>query len=60
MQKTEFKPWAGGPCPVEPEARVYVTYRDGIQSKIRMAGDLRWEHTGQTDDIVGYREVLGK
>lgn len=39
------------------ETRVIVTYRDGIVSKVRIAGDLRWQFQGLNDDIVAYRVV---
>lgn len=52
---TDFLPWSGGPCPVDPEIRVYVRYRDEIESKVRIAGELRWEHVDLNDDIVAYR-----
>lgn len=41
-------------CPVKPEARVYPIYRDGTISKIRRAGDLRWQHMDLPDDIMSY------
>ena len=48
-------PWSGGPPPLAADARVYVTYRDGIHSAVRVCGDLRWEHMGLNDDIIAYR-----
>ncbi|MGD9868942.1 MAG: hypothetical protein AB7U38_13160 [Hyphomicrobiales bacterium] len=54
MMASAQQPWAGGARPLHPDARVYVTYRDGITSKIRRAGDLRWEHTDLPDDIVAF------
>jgi len=35
--------------------RVFVKYRDGNQSKIRVAGGLRWEWIDLPDDIMEYR-----
>lgn len=50
--------WGGGSLPLPDNARVIVTYRDGITSKVRVAGGLRWEHTNLNDDIVEYRVVV--
>ena len=35
--------------------RVYVRYRDGTESLIRVVGDLRWDHQNCADDIVAFR-----
>jgi len=34
--------------------RVIVRYRDGIESKVRVVGDLRWSHEGLPDDIIAW------
>ena len=53
----EIQAWTGGECPLDPDRRVIVEYRDGITSKIRRAGDLRWEHLQINDDIVAFASV---
>lgn len=35
--------------------RVIVRYRDHSVSKVRIAGDLRWHHVDQCDDIVAWK-----
>ncbi|MGB3415736.1 MAG: hypothetical protein WBA36_03610 [Mesorhizobium sp.] len=57
MADTPWHPWTGGECPVDPEALVILRYRDGIVSKIRIAGYLRWQHADLVDDILAYRIV---
>lgn len=59
MEGIEFIEWSGGdrPAGLEDETRVIVLFRDGIRSRIRRAGDLRWHHEGLCDDIVGYHVV---
>ncbi len=52
-----MQPWTGGESPLDPARRVIVEYRDGITSKIRRAGDLRWEHLWINDDIVAFAAV---
>jgi hypothetical protein len=48
--------WAGAETsPVDPTDRVYLRYRDGIESKVRIAGDLRWAHNDLPDDIMMWR-----
>lgn len=34
---------------------LFPAYRDGTNSKVRRAGDLRWLHENLPDDIMGYR-----
>ena len=48
--------WGGGAhCPVPVHARVFLVYRDGTESKVRIAGFLRWAHENLCDDIMHYR-----
>lgn len=35
--------------------RVYLRYRDGTESKIRIVGRLRWTHENLADDIMMYK-----
>lgn len=57
--------WTGGECPVEPETRVDVVFRDGAQWDSYFAGHLDdldatmscWRHTADDGDIIAYRVV---
>lgn len=52
-------PWHGGECPVEPETMVEARLRDGFKTQQRTAHKFRWrwEHTGESGDIIAYRVV---
>lgn len=50
--------WAGGECPVHPDTRVEIEYRDGDPtSSFGSAYGWRWNHQGTAGDIVRYRIV---
>lgn len=53
----EWQVWQGGDVPNElaETDRVFLRYRDGIESKVRIVGDLRWSHDDLPDDIVAWR-----
>ncbi|HUE79665.1 MAG TPA: hypothetical protein VMN38_08540 [Sphingomicrobium sp.] len=63
VPKTEDESWAdhkGGPCPIATERKVFVRYRNGIQSPEIVAKERRWEawpvNFGDSDwDIVAWR-----
>lgn len=51
--------WHGGECPVAPDTKVEVRYRDGATGTFNQHCDGDWDHT-PTDrdlDIVAYRVV---
>jgi hypothetical protein len=57
---SEWAPHDGGPCPVRPEQRVTVRYRNGIESPVVEARERRWqcwgEQIGESDwDIIAWR-----
>jgi hypothetical protein len=50
--------WDGSdrlPTGINPTDRVFVVWRDGTESKVRIAGELRWRHDALADDIMRYR-----
>lgn len=50
--------WSGGACPVDPDGPVEVELRGGDRmSGGWRAGVYRWNHEGESDDIVRYRVV---
>lgn len=53
----QWTPHGGGPKPLGLllSDRVYLRFRDGSDSKVRVAGNLRWEHENLPDDIVEWR-----
>lgn len=50
----EWIDWAGGACPVSPDTRLEVEFRNGGVSRMS-ACYLDWEHQGRASDIVRYR-----
>lgn len=52
--------WYGGECPVPPNTRVVVKYRNGVLGSVRRADDYYWYHDGGGGDIFEYRIVLEK
>lgn len=49
--------WAGGECPVNADACVWIKRRWGRIAKIRRAADGRWSHRHSRFDIIAYRIV---
>lgn len=50
-----WREWDGSQdLPVDPDATVLVRFRDGLESRGRRASSLRWEHTGESDDVVAF------
>lgn len=47
--------WSGGECPVIVDDVVEVKFRDGVSSDAGKAMGWRWEHYGNTADIIAYR-----
>lgn len=55
-----FAPWQGGSCPVYPEVRVQLLFRNGEMLKFsENPTELRWSNTGGESDIIAYR-VIGE
>lgn len=54
---SSWQEWAGGSMPdgLDIDDRVYLRYRNGDESKIRIVGDLRWIHENLPDDIIAWR-----
>lgn len=55
---SEWQTWEGKhdhPAPLTATDRVFLRYRDGSESKIRIVGDLNWKHRDVADDIMAYR-----
>lgn len=53
-------PWAGGECPVGPDAWVEAKLRDGkawIGKEAQRGEEWLWDHEGGSDDIIAYRVV---
>lgn len=50
----DVTPWAGGDCPVNPEAYVLVWRRGRVPLRIE-ARTIRWDNTGSDGDIIGYQ-----
>jgi len=48
-------PWNGGECPVEPESKPTVMFRDGGCPDSASSRALRWEHNGLAGDIIAYK-----
>lgn len=56
---SEWREHDGGECPVGRTSIVQIRYPDGLTStKPLMAIGLRWDHTGEDDDIVAYRVLV--
>jgi len=53
-----FAPWAGGERPVDKCIRVQLLLRNGDMPS-GAACDCRWLHSGNGEDIVGYRVIEG-
>lgn len=51
--------WSGGPCPVDPNASVDLTTRNGVVLVRRKAGLWDWRHDGVSVDIMRYRPAKG-
>ena len=49
--------WNGGECPVPPNTRVKVKFRDGDSQSVHPAYAHYWRHDGDGADIVEYRIV---
>lgn len=55
--------WAGGECPVSPDALIQVQFRIDTREQAARSefedGDcaLVWEHSGSLGDIIAYRVV---
>jgi len=64
---SKWKHWGGHPAGIEPvtgaprsldsDTVVRVRFRDGSESMAARADRWRWEHTGETDDIVAYTVI---
>ncbi len=52
-------PWAGGKQPVDDDVKVEVEYSSGTISS-GFGDDYRWEHRGNSYDIIAYRIVEPK
>ena len=48
--------WAGGPCPVDRDARVDLKF-SGAWDGVGRAGNMFWSHDGGDSDIIAYRAV---
>ena len=66
QQGTEMKPskiygpwikWHGDACPVLPDTKVKVKFRNGTIEPIRAAGAYSWIHMYRDGDIVEYHTV---
>lgn len=42
-------------CPVDPSEMIVALYRSGT-TEADHAGDFDWQHRGNEDDIIGWRE----
>lgn len=50
--------WNGGACPVSnPNVKIDVRFRNGVEHRKTFAGDWRWSHRNVDSDIVAYRVV---
>lgn len=49
--------WVGGERPVGISEDVEVRFADGTDSGKTVAGQLCWDHSGDSDDIVAWRRV---
>ena len=47
--------WRGGDCPVAPDTRVEVKFRDGIMDDEENADFWTWPHYGHGRNIIAYR-----
>lgn len=51
-------PWSGGDCPVAPDVRVDVKFRDGTDDLCGERAHIwGWDHSYGSQDIVAYRVV---
>ena len=46
--------WLGGECPVDPDDKVFVEFRDGTSSTAIHASELAWHHDDEGTDIVAW------
>jgi hypothetical protein len=46
--------WRGGDCPLPEYEKPEVRYRSGGTTE-EQATRIRWQHTGQWDDVLAYR-----
>lgn len=53
-----WKTWNGGKCPVDPDTRVEVRLRNGLDD-IAPAGCWDWDHYCGDCEIVAYRVIGG-
>lgn len=53
IDDNEWKPWGGGACPVK--NLIQVKSRDG-EIRVGDAINFDWNHEGDGDDIVAYRD----
>ena len=53
------RPWFGGQCPVDEDAKVLIYFRDGTEGYDDWcsAEDYIWEHVNSDGDIVAYIEL---
>lgn len=56
----EWTTWAGGDCPVHPDADVMVKYRMGGEPTKHVARNLGWQHGYGGRDVVAYRVIDAK
>lgn len=56
----DWKPWAGGQCPVAVGTRIETKHRDGSTSIRTIEYWTAWNHLGTPCDIVAYRIIEAK
>lgn len=53
---TGWRPWSGGACPTDMDARVNLQFRCGRETKNPVrAGNFIWADRGEPFDIVAYQ-----
>lgn len=50
-----YTAWSGGMCPVSATNKVDVILKSGTKLYNNVSHDLRWNYSGEPDDIVAYR-----
>lgn len=55
--KNKWIRWEGGDCPVAPETKVHVKFRDNAISKNYFARSWLWDRGNEEADIIAYKVV---
>lgn len=53
----EWIEWKGGECPVDASSCVDVKFLNGDIIHGWMSGSWKWDHSGETGDIIAYRII---